>query len=293
MKPPQPCINLYRINPAGNMAGIGRILLDRFPFCHDFALTNRYAIFFVGSIVFTGMTGFFLGTRSISGCLKYDPDCPMKIIVVDLDTLLPVREFETDAGGIIHFGNAYEDGEQIVVDGMYTAGFDNSSMENVFAPGARIGGGAYHRYRLNMATGKLECATMSEHKSEFPAFNTAFTGRANNATYTACSVDNGADSFFNGFQKVTADGETTLVTLRPGLYGSEPLFAPARGAEREDDGYLLEVIYDAYEHKSELQIYRADDVSELVCTLKLKHHLPHQFHGFFSPRVFQAPADGR
>ena len=93
-------------------------------------------------------------------------------------------------------------------------------------------------------------------------------------------------SFFNGFQKVTYDGDSTLVTLPPGFYGSEPLFAPAKNAQAEDDGYLLEVVYDAFEHQSELQIYRADNVRDQRCTLRLKHHLPHQFHGHFTENVF-------
>ena len=67
---------------------------------------------------------------------------------------------------------------------------------------------------------------------------------------------------------------------------TEPLFVPAVDARQEDDGYILEVVYNAFDHKSELQIYRADDIENQVCNLKLKHHVPHQFHGFFTPEVF-------
>ena len=60
----------------------------------------------------------------------------------------------------------------------------------------------------------------------------------------------------------------------------------AKGATREDDGYLLEVVYDGFAHKSELQIYRADNVTDQVCRLPLQHHVPHQFHGYFTPDLF-------
>ena len=99
-------------------------------------------------------------------------------------------------------------------------------------------------------------------------------------------MDNGYNGFFNGIQKLTEDGETSHLTLPPGFYGSEPLFAPAKNATREDDGYLMEVVYDAYQHKSELQILRADNISDQVARLPLQHHLPHQFHGFYTPQVF-------
>ena len=51
-------------------------------------------------------------------------------------------------------------------------------------------------------------------------------------------------------------------------------------------GFVLEVVYNAFEHVSELQIYRAQDLSDCICVAKLKHHVPHQFHGCFTPEVF-------
>ena len=63
------------------------------------------------------------------------------------------------------------------------------------------------------------------------------------------------------------------------------MFAPREGATAEDDGYLLEVVYNGFEHKSELHIVRAEDPTDLVGKLHLRHHLPHQFHGLFVPEV--------
>ena len=87
---------------------------------------------------------------------------------------------------------------------------------------------------------------------------------------------------------MTYYGDSTLVTLPPGYYGSEPMFAPAKDATKEDDGYVLEVVYNGFDHISELQVYRADDLTDQVCKLKLKHHVPHQFHGYFTPKLFAA-----
>ena len=59
----------------------------------------------------------------------------------------------------------------------------------------------------------------------------------------------------------------------------------APNATREDNGWLLEVVYDAWKHRSELRILRADNVREEVARLALPHHIPHQFHGFFTPEL--------
>ncbi len=287
LKGPQPCLNIYRVNPQGSLYKKAQVPLDHFPFCHDFVITEHYAIFFIGSIVFSGMGSVMLGRKTISDVVGYDPNIPMRVLVVDLDTLELKQTFETGHGAIVHFGNAYERGDEIVVDGCYQSGFEaNATLEDIFNPNSRFNGGFFKRYVLNVADGSMTTTDMCETECEFPTFNMNLVGSPNKVTYTACSVDNGANGFFNGFQRLEEDGQATLVTLPPGYYGSEPLFAPAAGATREDDGYLLEVVYDGFQHRSELQVYRADNVTELVCRLPLKHHVPHQFHGYFTPNVF-------
>ncbi len=287
-KGPKPCLNIFRINTQGTLYKRAQVPLATFPFCHDFALTDRYALFFVGSIVFGNMAHVMLGTRTISDQVTFDASIPMQVIVVDLETLQEVKRFEGAPGSIIHFGNAYEQGDEIIVDGMFQDNFEaNDTLADVFNPSGRFGGGSYRRYVLNMRTGTMTDRLVCETESEFPTFNTAYGGRYNEVTYTACSVANGANSFFNGIQRITHDGEARLLTLPPGLYGSEPLFAPAVDAASEDDGYVLEVAYDGFKHKSELQIYDARNM-DAVATLRLRHHVPHQFHGFFTEQVFTA-----
>lgn len=287
LKGPKPCLNMYRINPKGELFRKAQIPLETFPFCHDYALSSKYAIFFLGSIVFGNMLPVILGSRTISDQVVFDNNIPMKIVVVDLDTLTEVKRFETDPGAMIHFGNAFEEGDEVIIDGMFQDGFEaNDTLTDVFNPDGRFGGGLYKRYFLNMKTGDMRVEQVHDTESEFPTFNIAYAGKRNDVTYTACSVDNGANSFFNAISRVTYDGDADVVTLPPGYYGSEPLFAPKVGAKKEDDGYVLEVVYNGFEHLSELQIYRADDIKEQVCSAKLKHHVPHQFHGFFTPEVF-------
>lgn len=288
-KGPKPCLNIYRINPAGKMINKAQVPLDSFPFCHDFALTERYAIFFINSIVFGGMGSVMLGRRTISDQVHFDQQQPMRILVVDLNTLEIAKTFETEPGAIIHFGNAYDEGDEIVIDGMYASDFDaNETLRDVFNPNGRFGGGTYYRYRLNVTNGALTTARICETESEFPVFNPLKTGTRNEVTYTACSVYNGANSYFNAFQRITHDGDATVVTLPAGLYASEPMFAPAVNAKSEDDGYLLDVVYNAFDHRSELHIFRANDVKDQIATLRLRHHVPHQFHGQFDTEVFAA-----
>ncbi|MEM7220429.1 MAG: carotenoid oxygenase family protein [Pseudomonadota bacterium] len=286
---PRPCLKLYRIDPNGRVKTRNSVALDNFPFCHDFAITENYAVFFLGSIVFGNMLPMLVGAKTIADQISFDGSIPMQAIIIDLNTLTEVKRFETDPGAIIHFANAFEDGDEIVVDAMFADNFEaNATLLDVFNPELRFNGGAYRRYRLDMRGSRIHHETVSDIESEFPTINTAWTGKRHGQCFTACAFDNGANSFFNGFQRVDFDGAADVVELPRGHYGSEPLFVPAQGATREDDGYILEVVYDGFAHRSELQAFRADNVQEQVFRARLDHHLPHQFHGFFTPDVFVA-----
>ena len=283
----QACLNVYRINKAGKLIKKGAVPLDSFPFCHDFALTENYAVFFIGSIIFKNMLKVLSGWKSISDQVTYDPKIPMKVVCVRLEDLSIAKEIQLDHGAFIHFGNAFEEHEDIIVDAMFQDDFSaNATLVDVFNPEGRFGGGTYKRYTIPLSTGSVRENVVNDRESEFPTFNNEFTGIRQDYTYTACSIDNGANGFFNAFQKVNFDGNSELITLPQGFYGSEPLFAKKVNANQEDDGYLLNVVYDAFKHLSELQIYRAEEPTELACKLKLKHHLPHQFHGHFTDQVF-------
>ena len=287
---PKMCMNLFRVDASGRLVDRARLPVDVFPFAHDMALSDRYALVFVNSILFEGMGRVFLGTTSIADQVRFAHDRPMQIAVVDLDTLTEVRRFETEPGAIIHVGNAYEDGDEVVVDGMWAGDFAaNDALSDVFHT-ERLGGGSFRRYRLNLRTGAMSFEQPSDTECEFPTINPAVAGRANDWTYTACSVDNGANSFFNGFQKVGIDGVEELVTLPPGHFGSEPLYAPATERRGEDAGYVLEVVYNAVDHVSELHVFRAADIGDRLARLTLRHHLPHQFHGFWHDQVLLADA---
>ena len=284
---PQACLNIYKIGANGELKVKKAVPLKAFPFCHDFALTKNYAVFFIGSIVFKNMMKVVSGWKSIADQVTYDSKISMKVLCVSLEDLTIKKEFELDHGAIVHFGNAFEENNEIIVDAMYQDNFTaNETLIDVFNPEGRFGGGIYKRYALSLVTGQAKEEIISDNESEFPTFNNKLTGSRHQCTYTACSIDNGANGFFNAFQKISHDQKAELVTLPPGFYGSEPMFAPKKEAKKEDDGYLLNVIYDAFSHTSHLAIFLAQSPDERVCSLKLKHHLPHQFHGYFTERVF-------
>ena len=69
-------------------------------------------------------------------------------------------------------------------------------------------------------------------------------------------------------------------------FTEEPIFIPNENNLKEDDGYILGMVYDDLdEARSSLIILDASEFIP-VCRLKLKHHLPHSLHGSWYPIAF-------
>ncbi len=68
--------------------------------------------------------------------------------------------------------------------------------------------------------------------------------------------------------------------------GQEPVFVPRPGGVDEDDGWVLQMVFDTRTIKSQLVILDARDIrAGPVATISLPHHIPLGLHGSFSPDV--------
>ncbi len=61
---------------------------------------------------------------------------------------------------------------------------------------------------------------------------------------------------------------------------------PRPERRREDDGWLLSLVYDGAKHRSHLYVLDARDLEgEPVAIAHLPHQVPYGFHGMFTARV--------
>ncbi len=281
-------LHLYRIRPDGVMDVKGFLPLDRLPFCHDFVITDRHAVFFLGSVTYRDTHRFMSGQASIAECLEMQPDLAMQIAVVSLNTMQQTHLFETEPGAISHFGNAFVDRQAIVVDAMAIS--DPNVFEAMDADFGDAGatGSEYRRYRIDLTSGSVTFEVLSDLESDFPTFDTSQAGRRSDVSFTSGFVDNGGDRFFNTIERVDPQRGNQRVTLPAGSYGSEPFFAPSsnaseRSSRRRNRGYVLHSVYNSTTHRSELHIHRAENLDDQLAKITLRHHIPHQFHGSFRP----------
>ncbi len=192
-----------------------------------------------------------------------------------------VKWFEAEPTYVLHWINAWEEGDEIVLDGYFQ---EHPEPDNY--PGAPSGYErmmAYldqgllrprmHRWRFNLESGETREERLDDRTLEFPTINLGYAGRRNRYAYS--SVPKPGWFLFTGFVKHDLEtGRSSEIDLGAHRYGSEAGFAPRIGARAEDDGYLVTFVTDLERDRSEcLVIDAASFDSEPVCRIVLPQRI--------------------
>ena len=197
-----------------------------------------------------------------------------------------IRWFESSATFVLHFINAYEEGDEIVVDGYHQenpmpaspkeapTGYERMMVYlDQHAMGSRL-----HRWRFNLRTGTSREERLDDRILEFGMMNQRTTGLPYRYAYSAQAKPGWF--LFTGLVKHDLERDTsTAVSFGAERYGSEAPFAPRVGGTAEDDGYLVSFITDETAQSSECIILDAQHIEDgPVCRLRLPHKLSSGTH---------------
>lgn len=206
------------------------------------------------------------------------------------------RWFEFDPCYIYHSVNAWEEGDEIVLDVCrVTKPAPRSDAEGPLAKmlsylrlDAQL-----HRYRMNLVTGATAEEALDDDNTEFPSIDVRRMGRPTRYTYNM-HIAPDPTLFFDGIVRYdTHTGTSTRYDFGPGRWGSEAPFAPRTGSTGEDDGYLVSFVRDEREQRSEVVILDASDIAAgPVGRVILPHLVPIGFHATWAraDQIGAAPA---
>lgn len=228
---------------------------------HDMAFTENYAIL-NDCPLFWAPEALKLGKHAA----RFYPDIPTRLAVIPRrGQTADITWFEADPTYVLHWVNAYEEGDEIVLDGYYQkdpeppAGNGTLYQRMFRFLDNELLGPKLHRWRLNLTTGLTKEEPLSESVSEFGMINGHHLGIKHRYSYSATSVPGWF--LFNGLIKHDAvDGTEERFDLEDGVFLSETAMAPRVGSQSEDDGYLVTITSDVNRDLSECLIFDAHNV---------------------------------
>ena len=205
-----------------------------------------------------------------------------------------IRWFEADPTYILHFLNAYEDGDEIVMDGYFQEKPTPRPLAEAPAGYEHMMGfldehsflSKLHRWRFNLKTGETREHHLDDRVLEFGMFNQRYAGKPYRYAYSTFTKPGWF--LFKGFVKHDLQtGESWTVDLPEGRYASEAPFVPRIGATDEDDGYLVSFIIDDTAGTSECVLIDCKRFEEgPVVRIALPHKISSGTHSVWADRDF-------
>jgi carotenoid cleavage dioxygenase-like enzyme len=260
----------HRIDARGTLLESRDIPVRGVTMMHDFAVTERYAIFMDLPVVFDVLLGL-RGKFPYHWSDRYGA----RLGIVDrADSSAAVRWFEIEPCYIFHVFNAFEHGDQIVLDAVRYNELWRSGND-AFSPTT------LHRYTLDLTAGSVSETTLDERSIEFPRIDERLTGTRHRYGYATAVSATGAGS--RELRKYDfANGTSAEHTFGPGRTAGEAVFVPA--AAGEDAGWLMCYVYDATSDRSEFVVLDASDIAAPpVAVVPLPVRVPLGFHGNWIP----------
>ena len=248
---------------------------------HDMAFTENYAI--------VNDCPLFWEPEALkqdAHVARFHPDMPMRLGVIPRKGKTEdIRWFDAEATYVLHWVNAYEEGDEIVLDGFFQGDPEpaDNGMGNAWQRAFRFLAldrmqSRLHRWRLNLKTGEVKEQQLSDSITEFGMMNGSYTGGEYRYAYAAT----GKPSWFLFDGLVKHDlklGTEERYSFGDGVYGSESAMAPRVGSTGEDDGYLVTITTDMNADASYAVVFDAARVGDgPVCKLKLPERVSSGTH---------------
>jgi carotenoid cleavage dioxygenase-like enzyme len=287
-----PFLHVGVLGPRGDVLQYTPVPLPGPRLPHDLAFTERF-------IVVNDLPLFWDPMLLTKGTYRARlvKDLPSRFGLVPRGGDGAVRWFEADPTYVLHWVNAYEEGNEVVLEG-----FHQSNP----TPGPQPGDSKYdlmqrtldmhtfgsrlHRWRFDLTTGKTREERLDDRCSEFPMIHGRFGGVKHRFTYAMVGEPGGF--LFSGLVRYDLKSRTQQRYDFPkGVFASESPLAPRTGSTEEDDGYLVTYVSDLTSDRSECQVFDAKDIERgPIARVMLPERISSGTHAFWAPAASLARA---
>ncbi|MEM7413724.1 MAG: carotenoid oxygenase family protein [Myxococcota bacterium] len=286
-QPVAPFIQLYVVEPDGSVSMAEAHDAPWPSMMHDFAITENYVIFPLGSLHFD-LEPLAAGGR-FSDAVK-GVDRPMQFGIRSREPGSEVHWIEgPSAGYMFHPGNAYEADGKIFMDAC-TYESPQGLMDDLDVARRGEGGEGFtarpYLYEIDLAKGTCKETKFSESSAEFPRIDDRRVGYENRWGYAATADP--APGTAGLFRRITKYDRTGGPSVHreavEGRWVGEPVFVPRTPDAAEDDGFVLSLVFDARDDASAVEILDARNLDgEPLARIWTDERIPLGFHGNWAP----------
>ncbi|HSK13885.1 MAG TPA: carotenoid oxygenase family protein, partial [Phnomibacter sp.] len=261
---------------------LARIPVQQPSYLHGFGMSRRYFIIAAPPLKVTPLDLLFWKRPYIEN-FKWQPKDGTTFYVIDKASGKLKGKYSTDAFFLFHHVNAWEEGDDIVMD---INAYDDASIISAYylrmleQPDLRLPKGTMRRYRLHLPTGRIESYEISPALIELPRmdYDRYNTDARYRFTYGVSVHPGHPVGFYNALVKInTATGQSDH-WYSDGCHPGEPTFIPSPGSRSDQDGVLLSIVLDTNGQNSFLLVLDAATLDE-IARATVPQPVMYGFHG--------------
>ena len=262
-------------------------------YMHSFSLTERHLVLIEQPWVIDPSEVLRSGRplRSFVQYFTWKPQLGTRLRIFSRDTGHLVRTAVAEPMFLFHTINAFDDGDDVVVD---VAAYRDPSIVDAFYLSAMACDDTGfpvsrpRRVRVHLPDGAVAVTDLAGQDFELPVIDYA---RCNGRPYRyAYGVGRRCDderSFWDQLVKLDVQTGATLTWHEAGTHPSEPVFVAHPDRVGEDEGVLLSVVLDHATQGSFLLVLDAGDLHE-IARAQAPQRIPLGFHGQHLPSLAAA-----
>jgi len=286
---PKSTISIYQVTPDGKLLIESQVKVSGFCFLHDFAYTPNYRIFMQNPVSFKPLP-FLLGLSTAGECIELKPNSPSQFLLIDRKGNL--QTIETDPCFVFHHCNAYEEGDQIILDSVCYSDYPKLEPNTDFREidFDKVIAGQLWRFTIDPKLKTVKKELILDRSCEFPVVHPRCVGQKYRYAYIGAIAQESGNAPLQAIAKIDMEtGKQEFHSFTPRGFIGEPIFVPRdrHSDSAEDSGWLLTLIFDAAHNRSDLVILDAQNIAgQPLAKLHLKHHVPYGLHGSFTHEIF-------
>ena len=274
-----PFLRYFVIDASGELVHSVALDLPAPVMMHDFVITEDHAVFLDSPLVFN------MESLGQGPMVSWKPDNGSRLGVLPLrGGAADITWYEIDPCHVQHFWSGWADGDRIELCGSrFDAPDFGIDSEPPLDQAASEGHpGAPARFWVDLARGTAGWEPIDDLSGDFNRINDERNGQRVRWLYLSAFLQPGRrmGDFDTIVKYDETDGTRTSWTAGPQGHVGESVFAPDPDGSAEDDGWLLNIVYDAGRDTSDLVVLDARDVAAgPVATVHLPRRVPFGFHG--------------